>query len=137
MPAQLEQLSRREGITATVTRLLSDKINEKAAPGDLVSGRQLEMRVHRQGIPKITDRDNKPDSDTDSEGPKVIPLVDDVIPPRANPSKVIVNESGLYCLIIRSDKPQAKPFRKWVTSEVLPSIRKTGSHPPFSFTTSY
>jgi len=39
----------------------------------------------------------------------------------------IVNESGLCDLIIRSDKPQAKPFRRWVTSEGLPSIRKTGS----------
>lgn len=38
---------------------------------------------------------------------------------------IIVNESGLYALIVRSDKPQAKPFRKWVTSEVLPMIRKT------------
>ncbi len=40
----------------------------------------------------------------------------------------VVNESGLYALIVRSDKPNAKPFRKWVTSEVLPAIRKTGSY---------
>ena len=39
---------------------------------------------------------------------------------------VCINESGLYSVILRSDKPQAKPFRKWVTSEVLPSIRKHG-----------
>lgn len=39
-----------------------------------------------------------------------------------------VNESGLYTLILRSDKPEAKPFRKWVTGEVLPTIRKTGSY---------
>ena len=39
-----------------------------------------------------------------------------------------VSESGLYTLIIRSNKPQAKPFRKWVTGEVLPSIRKTGGY---------
>jgi BRO family, N-terminal domain len=39
-----------------------------------------------------------------------------------------VNESGLYALIIRSNKPQAKKFRKWVTSEVLPQIRKTGKY---------
>jgi prophage antirepressor-like protein len=37
-----------------------------------------------------------------------------------------VNESGIYALILRSNKPEAKPFRKWITSEVLPSIRKTG-----------
>ena len=41
---------------------------------------------------------------------------------------IIINESGLYSVILRSDKPQAKPFRKWVTSEVLPSIRKTGGY---------
>ena len=35
----------------------------------------------------------------------------------------IVNESGLYTLIFQSRKPEAKAFRKWVTSEVLPSIR--------------
>lgn len=40
----------------------------------------------------------------------------------------IINESGLYNVILRSDKPEAKPFRKWVTSEVLPSIRKTGTY---------
>ena len=39
-----------------------------------------------------------------------------------------VTESGLYALIVRSNKPEAKAFRKWVTSEVLPSIRKTGQY---------
>lgn len=39
-----------------------------------------------------------------------------------------INESGLYNVILRSDKPEAKPFRKWVTGTVLPSIRKTGSY---------
>lgn len=38
------------------------------------------------------------------------------------------NESGLYTVILRSDKPNAKPFRKWVTSDILPSIRKTGMY---------
>jgi prophage antirepressor-like protein len=40
----------------------------------------------------------------------------------------IINESGLYSLILRSRKPEAKRFKKWVTSEVLPSIRKTGQY---------
>lgn len=40
----------------------------------------------------------------------------------------IVNESGLYALIMKSNKPEARKFRKWVTSEVLPSIRKTGQY---------
>ncbi|QWH26555.1 phage antirepressor Ant (plasmid) [Bacillus mycoides] len=39
-----------------------------------------------------------------------------------------INESGLYSLILRSRKPQAKSFKKWVTSEVLPSIRKHGAY---------
>lgn len=40
----------------------------------------------------------------------------------------IINESGLYNVILRSDKPEAKPFRKWVTAEVIPSIRRTGGY---------
>ena len=39
-----------------------------------------------------------------------------------------VTEAGLYEVVLRSDKPEAKPFRRWVTSEVLPSIRKTGAY---------
>jgi prophage antirepressor-like protein len=40
---------------------------------------------------------------------------------------VLISESGLYKLIMRSDKETAKPFQDWVTKEVLPSIRKTGA----------
>ena len=39
-----------------------------------------------------------------------------------------ITESGLYAVILRSDKPNAKKFRKWVTSEVLPQIRKNGTY---------
>jgi prophage antirepressor-like protein len=46
----------------------------------------------------------------------------------STPSMTLVSESGLYTLIMRSNKEEAKPFRKWVTGEVLPSIRKTGSY---------
>lgn len=42
--------------------------------------------------------------------------------------KNIVNESGLYTILLRSNNPQAKPFRRWVTSEVLPTIRKHGAY---------
>lgn len=42
--------------------------------------------------------------------------------------QLLVNESGLYSLVLRSRRPEAKAFKKWVTSEVLPSIRKTGSY---------
>ena len=41
---------------------------------------------------------------------------------------VIVNESGMYSLILSSKLPNAKKFKRWVTSEVLPAIRKTGSY---------
>lgn len=43
-------------------------------------------------------------------------------------SLTIINESGLYSLILTSRKPGAKTFKKWVTAEVLPSIRKTGGY---------
>ena len=54
--------------------------------------------------------------------------------PRDNTMKInsngmkFINESGLYTLIARSNKPEARKFQRWVTSEVLPSIRKTGSY---------
>ena len=42
----------------------------------------------------------------------------------------LINESGLYALILSSKLPQAKAFKRWVTSEVLPQIRKTGGYIP-------
>ena len=45
-----------------------------------------------------------------------------------NREMYIINESGLYALILSSKLPAAKKFKRWVTSEVLPSIRKTGSY---------
>ena len=45
-----------------------------------------------------------------------------------NRNMVIINESGLYSLILSSKLPNAKKFKRWVTSEVLPAIRKTGSY---------
>ena len=45
-----------------------------------------------------------------------------------NPNKVIINESGLYSLILSSKLPTAKRFKRWVTSEVLPAIRKHGAY---------
>ena len=44
------------------------------------------------------------------------------------PHEVYINESGLYCLALKSTKPEAKSFKRWVTSEVLPSIRKYGGY---------
>jgi prophage antirepressor-like protein len=54
--------------------------------------------------------------------PTVLPLL------LGNADTWIISESGLYCLIMTSRKQQAKRFKKWVTGEVLPSIRKTGAY---------
>ena len=45
-----------------------------------------------------------------------------------NRGVICINESGLYQATLESTKPEAKPFKKWVTSEVLPAIRKTGKY---------
>lgn len=47
---------------------------------------------------------------------------------RGNPNASIISESGLYALTVRSDKPEARRFRKWITAVVLPSIRRTGRY---------
>ena len=45
-----------------------------------------------------------------------------------NPNKIIVNEPGLYALVLSSRKPEAKAFKRWITHEVIPSIRKHGGY---------
>ena len=60
--------------------------------------------------------------DSDERGIEII------YTPSGDQEMLVVNESGLYNLMFRSTKPEAKKFRKWVTEEVLPSIRKTGSY---------
>lgn len=60
--------------------------------------------------------------DSDERGIEII------YTPSGDQEMLVVNESGLYNLIFRSTKPEAKKFRKWVTAEVLPSIRKTGMY---------
>lgn len=47
---------------------------------------------------------------------------------KGNPNQTVINESGLYSLIIGSKLPTAKRFKRWVTSEVLPAIRKHGAY---------
>lgn len=47
---------------------------------------------------------------------------------KGNPNQTIITESGLYSLVLSSKLPSAKQFKRWVTSEVLPAIRKTGSY---------
>lgn len=52
-------------------------------------------------------------------------LTDGTSPKGGNPNVTIVNESGLYMLIMKSRKKTAEAFQRWITREVLPSIRKT------------
>lgn len=51
-----------------------------------------------------------------------------IVTPGGTQTMAIINESGLYSLILSSKLPNAKKFKKWVTSEVLPSIRKNGGY---------
>lgn len=52
----------------------------------------------------------------------------DVTPNGGNPNVSIVNEPGLYTLVLGSRKKEAKDFKRWITHDVIPSIRKTGSY---------
>ena len=77
------------------------------------------------GIGNVTDTAKRLDSDEKADF--------DSIEVSSNGTKqrrkrVIISESGLYAVILRSDKPNAKYFRKWITSKVLPSIRKHGAY---------
>lgn len=47
---------------------------------------------------------------------------------RGNPTRAIVNEAGLYSLVLSSRKEEAKAFKRWITHEVIPAIRKTGGY---------
>ena len=47
---------------------------------------------------------------------------------RGNPNVTVVTESGLYSLVLGSRKPEAKQFKRWITHEVIPTIRKTGGY---------
>lgn len=47
---------------------------------------------------------------------------------RGSPEKTVVNEYGLYSLVLSSRKPEAKQFKRWITHEVIPSIRKHGAY---------
>ena len=72
----------------------------------------LDIKFYRDVVARLDD---------DEKGGSVI-----VDTPGGKQSMTTVNESGLYHLIFQSRKPEAKAFRKWVTGEVLPNIRKHG-----------
>ena len=56
--------------------------------------------------------------------------VNEMVTPGGNQRVIFINESGLYSLVLSSKLPQAKEFKRWVTSEVLPQIRQTGGYLP-------
>lgn len=60
--------------------------------------------------------------DDDEKGTQIVRA------PGGEQELTVINESGLYAAILKSRKPEAKKFKKWVTSEVLPAIRKTGAY---------
>ena len=72
-------------------------------------------------IKNVSDTANKL-LDEDEKG------VDTIYTPSGKQEMTIVSEAGLYTLILRSRKPEAKAFKRWVTHDVLPSIRKTGAY---------
>lgn len=60
----------------------------------------------------------------DSEDKNTVAIHDGIT--RGNPNQVVINESGLYSLILSSKMPNARKFKHWVTSEVLPAVREHG-----------
>jgi len=61
----------------------------------------------------------------DEDERNLIPVIDS----QGRSQKTLaINEPGLYSVILRSDKPEAKAFKRWITHEVLPQIRKTGGY---------
>lgn len=70
----------------------------------------------------LTAKDASRHLDADEKGRQIVPT------PGGQQEVTIINESGLYALVLRSRKPEARKFAKWVTGEVLPAIRKTGSY---------
>ncbi|MCL2328941.1 MAG: hypothetical protein FWC39_10595 [Bacteroidetes bacterium] len=77
----------------------------------------LGIKYHRDAVARLDDDEKRASVSLDT--------------PYGNQHFTMVNESGLYALIFQSSKPEAKTFRKWVTSEVLPAIRKHGKYEPW------
>lgn len=70
----------------------------------------------------LTAKDMVRNLDDDEKGRQIVPTLG------GDQEMLVINESGLYSAILRSRKAEAKRFKKWVTAEVLPAIRKNGSY---------
>jgi prophage antirepressor-like protein len=98
-------------------------------------GRAPVRVVDRQGAPWWVAKDvcgalgleetHKAVARLDDDDRNLIPVID--AKGRPQPT-TIVSEAGLYALVLRSDKPEAKAFKRWITHEVLPAIRRTGAY---------
>lgn len=69
----------------------------------------------------------KATAELDSDEKNTVTISDGIA---GNPNKTIISEPGLYRLVMKSRKPEAKEFQRWVTHEVLPQIRRTGGYIP-------
>ena len=76
----------------------------------------LELGNPSQSISRL-DEDEKQNTLISNEGIK-----------RGNPNMTVVSEAGLYTLVLSSRKPEAKAFKRWITHEVIPTLRKTGGY---------
>ena len=76
--------------------------------------RALEINNNRDAISRLDDDEKKTVALTDGN--------------RGNPNTTIINEPGLYSLVLGSRKPEAKAFKRWITHDVIPSIRKNGAY---------
>lgn len=76
--------------------------------------RALEIKNSRDAVTRLDDDEKN-----------TVALTDGI---QGNPNKTVVNEPGLYSLVLGSRKPEAKAFKRWITHEVIPAIRKTGGY---------
>ena len=101
---------------------------------------ELDQKMLSRSECEVLFNQNIIDSETientdDLKGTEMVPLENTTN--ISNRGMKFINESGLYTLIARSNKPEARRFQRWVTSEVLPSIRKTGQYAIQKQTPSY
>lgn len=88
----------------------------------------LGYKTPKKAILDHVDEEDKQSLDDIKRGSKTEPLEEENGQELNQPQTILINESGLYSLIMSSKLPSAKAFKRWVTSEVLPAIRETGAY---------
>jgi hypothetical protein len=96
-------------------------MNTQLIPFDF-EGRPVRVVTDAQGEPWFVAADIARSLDDDEKGTQIVRT------PSGDQEMLVINESGLYSAILRSRKPDAKRFKRWITHEVIPSIRKTGTY---------